>query len=308
MASILCVDDNAGFLSSMVERLQAEDHYVHGVSGPREAIAAFKKDPFKFDLVITDMKFPDGTGEELVAELISHRETRGYDAGPEIVCLTGTKSMTDSTIAGRVINRGCQYALKGTDQWIIATELALNQLADLRGCGPTFVIIHAASEKYGWDPHGTWRCQVGESVSKISILISGRKEEIKLGDAPRRLLDFFARSATRRAYSLEDTANALSLNEFYNYWDEDMISTDSVKNNVRRIRVGLDALFKDKSIPLKASDILVTEGYEDHSEPSRVDLTGRKRIRTADTTSITPYSSKTEFYRLKGKAIVEHVP
>ena len=42
-------------------------------SGTKEAYDAFKKERGKFDLVITDMLMPDGSGEDLYIDLMSIR-------------------------------------------------------------------------------------------------------------------------------------------------------------------------------------------------------------------------------------------
>ena len=104
--STLCVDDDSSFLKSIIERLQADNYEVDGADSSNSAIAAFMRDPFRYDVVITDMEFPGGDdGERLVAELIELRERRGYDAAPEIMCITGARSKMNPQLVNRLRER-----------------------------------------------------------------------------------------------------------------------------------------------------------------------------------------------------------
>jgi CheY-like chemotaxis protein len=290
MARILCVDDNAVFLQSMVERLQAEHYEVDHADSPGAALTAFKQSPFKYDVVLTDMDFPSGDdGEMLIAELVELREKRGYDPAPEIICITGARSKMDPMLVNRLRDKGCQYVLKGTDQYFIEAQAAMKRLQDVRTKGPIFLFAHAASADYKWDDTQKWGCVVGESVAEVCLLHSGRRINVKLGPAPRRLFDFFARRASMRAFSVEEVANALSLDEFYSYWEsgDETVTSNSVKTNVNRIRVALQATFKGMNLPFKPSDVLSSETYEDTTEL---------------------LLEKTRHYRFRARAVVEHLP
>lgn len=290
MAHILCVDDNAPYLKSMVERLQANNYEVDSTESPIAALSAFKQAPFKYDVVLTDMDFPCGKdGEMLIAELVALREKRGYDPAPEIVCITGARSKMSPELVNRLRDKGCQYVLKGTDQYFIETQAALKRLEEARTKGPTFLFVHAASPEYRWDDKQNWGCVVGESVTEVCLLHSGRRIRIKLGPAPRRLFDFLARRTSTRAFSVEEVANAVSLDDFYSYWEggNETVTSNSVKTNVNRIRGGLRAAFKAMNLPFKPSEVLSSETYEDTTEPAL---------------------EKTRFYRFRARAIVEHVP
>ncbi len=71
--SILFVDDEEA-LVEMGEELLAELGYeVTSRAGSREALALFRLDPSRFDLVITDQTMPDMTGVQLASELLSIR-------------------------------------------------------------------------------------------------------------------------------------------------------------------------------------------------------------------------------------------
>jgi CheY-like chemotaxis protein len=62
----------------MLERL---GYHTTCFTSSRNALAAFQKDPSRFDLVITDMNMPHVTGMQLAKELIALRP-----AVPIIIC------------------------------------------------------------------------------------------------------------------------------------------------------------------------------------------------------------------------------
>ena len=64
---IMLIDDNIDFLSSLAQRLEASDNIVHTFA-TLTAAAGFLED-HTVDLVITDLKMPDGDGIALFSEL-----------------------------------------------------------------------------------------------------------------------------------------------------------------------------------------------------------------------------------------------
>jgi CheY-like chemotaxis protein len=312
--SILCVDDNQPFLISMVERLEVAGYQVDAATSPESALDSLTRNPFRYDVVITDMEFP-GTkdGEQLVTEIIAFRETRGYDPAPEIICITGAKSKMTPELLQRMRERGCHYVLKGTDQYFIETQASMTNLQELRSNRPLFLFIHGASAGYSWGLTGHAGCQVGESVNEVHLLHAGLRRPIKMDPTPRRVFDFLAKRTSRRPYSVEEVANAMALDEFYNYWhgDEGTLSSDWVKNNVARIRNALRQAFSDAGLPLIPTDVLATEVFEDQGE---VTIDGahsklfRSPIRVSSRDDLLPFSERSECYRFRGRALVEHIP
>ncbi|MGD9007219.1 MAG: ATP-binding protein [Desulfobacteraceae bacterium] len=71
--SILFVDDEAALVRLATKLLEKCGYRVVGHTNPLEALEFFKADPYKFDLVITDMTMPHMTGGQLVQAL---QETR----------------------------------------------------------------------------------------------------------------------------------------------------------------------------------------------------------------------------------------
>ena len=55
------------------EMLTDLGYRVTSKTGAREALALFRLDPSRFDLVITDQTMPEMTGEELVKEILAIR-------------------------------------------------------------------------------------------------------------------------------------------------------------------------------------------------------------------------------------------
>jgi CheY-like chemotaxis protein len=312
--SILCVDDNLPFLTSMVERLEAAGLQVDAVTEPNAALQALTTNPFRYDVVISDMEFP-GTldGEHLVTQIIDFRETRGYDPSPEIVCITGAKSKMTPELLQRMRERGCHYVLKGTDQYFIETQAAMMNLQELRSGRPSFLFVHGAAAGYEWGLTERSRCQVGESVNEVHLLHSGLRRPIKLDPTPRRVFDFLAKRTSRRPYSVEEVANAMALDEFYSYWhgEEATLSSDWVKNNVARIRNALRQAFSETGLPLSPTDVLATEVFEDKGEVrvegARTNLR-KSQVRAVSREDILPFSERSECYRFRGRALVEHIP
>lgn len=72
-AKILFVDDEEVIRDVFFEGLKFLGYDVVAASGTKEAYDAFKKERGKFDLVITDMLMPDGSGEDLYIDLMSIR-------------------------------------------------------------------------------------------------------------------------------------------------------------------------------------------------------------------------------------------
>lgn len=65
---ILCVDDEE-FVLKALSRVLRKKYHVHSFSGSVEALKAFKENPLKFSLVITDLKMPEMDGLTLLKEI-----------------------------------------------------------------------------------------------------------------------------------------------------------------------------------------------------------------------------------------------
>ena len=70
---ILVVDDEAPIIRLEEALLKKFGYEVTSRTGSIDALEKFKMDPFKFDLVLTNMSMPNMTGETLAKELISIR-------------------------------------------------------------------------------------------------------------------------------------------------------------------------------------------------------------------------------------------
>ena len=229
--SILCIDDDRGFLNGMADRIEAAGYYVDRADGYKSALELFKKSPFKYDVVITDLDLGapgQFDGEQLIHALIELRETRGYDSAPEFICITGADEKRDPRLRNTLQERGCQFVLKGTDQYFLEAEAAMLRLEAIRSAGPTLLFRHHSSPKYQWDDQRKWECAEGEDVEGVYFLQAGRPLPIRLAPTPRRVLDFLARRAWRRAFGVEEAASSMSLSSFYSYWADDSVITVSV--------------------------------------------------------------------------------
>ena len=67
---ILIVDDETDLLNIMKKSLEFINYDVSIFTNPLEALEAFKENPNKFDLVITDLRMPEMQGDEFSDELL----------------------------------------------------------------------------------------------------------------------------------------------------------------------------------------------------------------------------------------------
>jgi CheY-like chemotaxis protein len=90
---LLLVDDEADLVELEKEMVELLGYSATAVSESAAALALFKEDPDKYDLVLTDQTMPHMTGIELARELVSIR--------PDIpvVLITGYRDVIDAELA-----------------------------------------------------------------------------------------------------------------------------------------------------------------------------------------------------------------
>jgi CheY-like chemotaxis protein len=90
---LLIVDDEADLVELEKEMVERLGYSATAVSESTAALALFKENPDKYDLVLTDQTMPDMTGIELTRELVSLR--------PDIpvVLITGYRDVVDTESA-----------------------------------------------------------------------------------------------------------------------------------------------------------------------------------------------------------------
>jgi PAS domain S-box-containing protein len=93
---VLFVDDEEALVEMGRELLEDLGYQVTATTSSTEALAAFRTDPSRFDLVITDQTMPDITGVELAKEILALRPEL-----PIIMC-TGFSDLVDAGIAQAV--------------------------------------------------------------------------------------------------------------------------------------------------------------------------------------------------------------
>ena len=97
-ATILLVDDDDGVRRILRKVLEAKPYLVVEKGLPRDACAAFDSDPGAIDLVVTDLKMPGMSGQDLAAHIwIVRPELRvlfisGYTDLTYTETLNGTRS------------------------------------------------------------------------------------------------------------------------------------------------------------------------------------------------------------------------
>ena len=79
--NILFVDDEKSSADAVKAMLESLGYRVTARTSSIEALEAFKNDPDRFDLVVTDMTMPNMTGKELAGEVMAIRSSM-----PIILC------------------------------------------------------------------------------------------------------------------------------------------------------------------------------------------------------------------------------
>jgi len=69
------VDDEKSSADAMEAMLESLGYRVTARTSSIEALEAFKNDPDRFDLVVTDMTMPNMTGKELAGEVMAIRSS-----------------------------------------------------------------------------------------------------------------------------------------------------------------------------------------------------------------------------------------
>ncbi len=110
--TILFVDDEASLVKMGQQLLERTGYAVETETDPSKALARFKADPAKFDLVITDMTMPQMTGDQLIKELIKIR------ADIKTIICTGYSRKINDQKAVRMGASG--YIMKPVDRKILA--------------------------------------------------------------------------------------------------------------------------------------------------------------------------------------------
>jgi PAS domain S-box-containing protein len=90
---ILFIDDEKDLATMGNEMLTGLGYRIISKTGAREALALFRLDPSRFDLVITDQTMPDMTGVELAKEILTIR------ADMPIILCTGFSHTVDADTA-----------------------------------------------------------------------------------------------------------------------------------------------------------------------------------------------------------------
>jgi len=101
---ILLVDDDASIRESLSETLRRYKHVVTTGGDLAEARSIIANSE-PFDLIITDIRLPDGTGLQLAHEVVAHLIPR-----PRLVIITGF--LDDPQITSLLVNGQAEVLLK----------------------------------------------------------------------------------------------------------------------------------------------------------------------------------------------------
>ena len=114
---ILFIDDEADLAAMGDEMLTDLGYQVTSRTEARAALALFRLDPSRFDLVIADQTMPEMTGQELVREVLTLRPDT-----PVIMC-TGFSPLVDADSAKAAGVRA--FAMKPLTKTELATTIRL---------------------------------------------------------------------------------------------------------------------------------------------------------------------------------------
>jgi CheY-like chemotaxis protein len=112
---ILFVDDEEELAAMGDEMLTDLGYRVTSKTASSEALALFRLDPSRFDLVITDQTMPEMTGEELVKEILALRADM-----PIVMCTGYSPLVGDDTAKAAGIK---SFAMKPLTRKEIATTI-----------------------------------------------------------------------------------------------------------------------------------------------------------------------------------------
>jgi PAS domain S-box-containing protein len=114
--TIMLVDDEKAIRDSWKDFLERHGYQVSEFRDGIDAIEAFRVDPYRFDLVITDMAMQEKTGSELIQVI-----RRLNEAVPVIIC-SGFSNMMDETIARQI----------GADKYLMKPLQVNDLIAEVR--------------------------------------------------------------------------------------------------------------------------------------------------------------------------------
>jgi PAS domain S-box-containing protein len=111
--SIMFVDDEPGIVAMATQMLPALGYQVTTANRAKDALAIFKQEPKRFDLIITDQIMPGMTGMEMVREM--HAIRRDI---PTLLCTGFSKTVSDQDLLAEGIHE------------ILMKPIVLRQIAD----------------------------------------------------------------------------------------------------------------------------------------------------------------------------------
>ena len=125
---VLLVDDDPGLSEVIVMLLEREGYAVQRAGTRKEGIHYV--DAAQFDLVITDLKLPDGTGLDVIAGVRARRPRL------PIIMITSYSSMESAIDALRA--GANDYVIKpfNNEEFLRAISRALNERRTVRGARP----------------------------------------------------------------------------------------------------------------------------------------------------------------------------
>jgi CheY-like chemotaxis protein len=311
MPYILWVDDEDDVRRVTREVLESVGYEVVEAKTAEEAIERFKENPFRFDLVLTDIVLEGSKldGEQLMQKIFELRDERGYDPAPHVICITGKPDRQNSPTIGRVEENGGRFVMKGHPNGFLPfLERELKRIEELRGQGPIFIIEHALSGYSGSAKVKSGDvCPSGEKVIRVLLRYTGGEEDLKLNDEDKLVFDYLARFVKRNPRSLDMITQGYYEHPFYGNWLSAGVNETKVKQSIYRIRRRMREAFAKVHLGLDPKDVLVTEKItSDEKEIGGQKKASRKSKNKKSSKDASKDNRNTQ-YRMKGRFIVRHI-
>lgn len=91
---VLVVDDEKVLTEMTQQMLEHHGYYVEAYTDSKEALERFRSDPYRYDIVLTDMTMPDLTGDQLAKEMLEIRPEL-----PIVLCTGFSERITEGEAA-----------------------------------------------------------------------------------------------------------------------------------------------------------------------------------------------------------------
>lgn len=249
MAKIMVVDDKELWRRQVRESLERAGHEVLCFATAEEALEAFERDPWSFEVALLDMDLPPRTsmqGPELTDKIIDLRMNRGYGPLPQIICFTAVYLEPEWVVWAK--EKGVTFITKD-ENYTLHVNGAAQSIVRARDVGPFVEIIHSSGEEVGSHAPYTFRvrCYPHEIIS--SVTIDGKPLRTEAANADWVVFDYIA-CYTGRSKAAQQTEaqifNGMTAVSPYQDWVSGRFSLRSLIQSIQRLTRALSEMGYEK--------------------------------------------------------------